>query len=100
VRAPRQAPVQRTNRQPLAALARRVTLWPSKKTAEQVRPQLIPPGALETEPRPERLTVTRAASLNVAVAVFAVSIVTRQSRARPAHALTSLRSGCRPRARR
>ncbi len=45
-------PVQPPNEEPLSALAVRVTGVPSVYASEQSPPQLIPPGALVTEPLP------------------------------------------------
>ena len=74
---PEHAPVQPVNREPEAALALSVTFWPLGKLAEQVAPQLIPPGELVTDPVPvpDLVTVRVNAGLNVAVTVLFALIV-------------------------
>ena len=49
---PEHAPLQPLNTWPAAGVAARLTAVPEANAAEQVAPQLIPEGALETEPVP------------------------------------------------
>ena len=55
---PEQAPDQPANLEPAAAAAFRVTVLPSANRAAQALPQLIPAGALDTEPEPLPVTAT------------------------------------------
>ncbi len=55
---PEQAPEKPAKVEPVAAEAVRVTTVPETKLAEQVAPQLIPAGLLDTEPLPSPVRVT------------------------------------------
>ena len=72
------APLQPMNAEPAVAVAVRVTIGPSLKNAEQVAPQLIPAGALVTEPDPVPafVTVSVCVALKVAVTDWSALIVT------------------------
>src|SRR5437762_1471114 len=72
------APDQPANLEPDAGVAVSVTTVPVSYTAEQVEPQLIPAGELETEPLPDPLSVTVSVycCVKVAVADLAASSVT------------------------
>lgn len=78
---PLHAPAHPAKTESAAGAAVRVTVAPVVKFAEQVAPQLIPVGLLETVPVPvpvlatERLNVCK---LNIAVTDLAASIVTEQ----------------------
>jgi hypothetical protein len=72
------APLQPLNVEPAAGVAVSVTIVPSLKDAEQVAPQLIPAGALVTEPDPVPafVTVSTCVALKVAVTDWSALIVT------------------------
>jgi hypothetical protein len=74
------APLQPANLDPAAGVAVKVTIVPSVNDAAHVAPQLIPAGALVTEPEPEpafeTVSVRRTTVLKVAVTDRAELIVT------------------------
>jgi hypothetical protein len=77
-------PDQPVKVEPDPAVAVRVTVEPPGKSALQVAPQLMPVGALPTDPVPvpARVTVNgnvTGAKVKVAVTPFAASIVTAQA---------------------
>jgi hypothetical protein len=78
---PEQAPLQPLNTEPAAGVGVRVTTEPLEKIAAQVAPQLIPAGALTTDPVPAPDVVTvsvaggRGAGPNVAVTLWLLDTV-------------------------
>src|ERR687885_594763 len=78
---PVQSPLQPEKIEPASAVAPRVTVVPSVKSAEQARPQEIPAGSLLTVPEPVPSLVTVSVlviRVNRAVTLRAWSMVTRQ----------------------
>src|SRR3989454_1814870 len=82
VAVPPQAPPQPLNRAWVPGVAVSVTDVPTLKLAEQLAPQVIPPGLLVTppaaEPRAATVNVTEVLSVNVAVTVVLALSVTMQ----------------------
>ena len=69
---PEQAPPQPVNTEPAAGAAARLTTVPEPKLAEQVAPQLMPAGLLDTDPLPVPPRVTARVTRGINVAVTAV----------------------------
>ena len=88
---PEQDPLQPAKDEPLAAAAVSVTEVPEPKLAEQVEPQLIPAGLLETVPLPVPVLLTVSTLpapdvAKVAVTVLAALIATTQVKEVPEQA--------------